>query len=63
MHNDKTIANWTHILAQLLEHQEECADPLQGAREVVEWYAANDPESNVVPADQVDAFLAWAVIK
>ena len=25
----------------------------------VEWYAANDPESNVVEADDVRAFLTW----
>ncbi len=47
----------------LAQHQHDDQSTASGvfdsAREVVAWYAANEPNDNVIPADEVDAFLAW----
>ena len=51
------------FLDDLAPHQDYAtngAELLDSAIEVVQWYQNNDPENNVVHAEEADAFVAWA---
>jgi hypothetical protein len=53
------------FLSDLAPHQDDAStgsEVFDGAVAVVEWFAANDAENNVVDADQAAAFIAWMTV-